>query len=137
VPPRSPRSVVRSPRSRRSCRSRCWFGRSYVWPPVLEYPCSVRASLRGNPSAPPPFSPASDGALPPLLSAPPPAATSVSLLPAPRSAELVSLSAARSTPPAASSRYGLSPASAPDLLDGRRPRPRRGGRRLSLMQLFW
>ena len=35
-----------------------------------------------------------------------------------------------------SSRYGVSPASPPDRLDGRRPRPRRGGRRLSLMPLF-
>jgi hypothetical protein len=42
---------------------------------------------------------------------------------------------ALSAPPSASSRYGLSPVSAPALLDGRRPRPRRGGRRLSLMPL--
>jgi hypothetical protein len=38
--------------------------------------------------------------------------------------------------PPASSRYGLSPVSASALLDGRRPRPRRGGRRLSVMPLL-
>ena len=40
------------------------------------------------------------------------------------------------TAPPASSRYGLSPVSASVLLDGRRPRPRRGGRRLSVMPLL-
>src|SRR5947207_1449563 len=38
--------------------------------------------------------------------------------------------------PLASSRYGLSPVSASALLDGRLPRPRRGGRRLSVMPLL-
>jgi transposase InsO family protein len=74
---------------------------------------------------------------------------SVSALSVSRGAALVSLAppasddpTAVSVPPApppepaASSRYGLSPESAPARLDGRRPRPRRGGRRLSVMQLL-